>query len=181
VKATIAISRLLDWPSRLIGRWLIWLVAVLVALQFTNVLLRYVFSSSDIKLQESVIYTHAVLFMVMAGYACLTDDHVRVDIFYDPAGPRKRAVIDILGILFGVTPLCVMLGWFGWPFVLAAWKIREGAMFFGGIPAAYLLKTMIVVFVILLAVQALAVLLRCIAVLCGETVEPFDRSNGADA
>lgn len=181
MKALIAISRILDRPSRLVGRWLIWLVAILVALQFTNVVLRYVFHSSDIKLQESVIYTHATLFMVMAGYAFLTDDHVRVDILYDPAGPRRRALIDVLGILFGVVPLCAMLAWSGWPFVLAAWKIREGAMFFGGIPAAYLLKTMIVIFVFLLALQALAILLRSIAVLCGETVEPFDRSNGADA
>jgi len=182
MRTMIAISHVLDWPSRLIGRWLPWLVALLVGLQFSNVVLRYLFSSSSIKLQESVLYAHATLFMVTAGYAYLTDDHVRVDIFYDRAGPRKRAVIDIIGILFGVVPLCIMLGWYAWPYVLASWKIREGAMFFGGIPAAYLLKTMIPVFVVLLAVLALAILLRSIAVLAGrDDLDVFDRRGGADS
>jgi len=174
MKHLIAASRLLDWPSRLLGWGLKWLVAVMVLVQFANVALRYIFSSTRVQMQETVIYAHATLFMCLAGYALLRNDHVRVDMFYDRASPRTRAWIDLAGIVLGVMPLCALLGWFGWPYVAAAWRIREGAMFFGGLPYTYLLKTVILAFVALLAVQALAVLLRCIAVIAGETVELYD-------
>lgn len=170
----IAASRLLDWPSRLLGQGLKWLVAVMVLVQFANVALRYVFSTTRVQMQETVLYAHGILFMCLAGYAMLRNDHVRVDLFYDRAGPRTRAWIDLAGILLGVVPLCALLWWFGWPYVAASWRIREGAMFFGGLPYTYLLKTVILVFVALLAVQALAVALRCIAVIGGAKVELYD-------
>jgi len=158
----VAISRVLDWPSRLLGPTLPWLVAAVVLLKFLTVELRYVF------------YAHATLFMLMVGYTYLRDEHVRVDMFYDRMTARGKAWVDLLCVLFGVLPLCVMLAWFGWPYVRAAWAIREGALFFGGLPGTYLLKTVILVFVVLLVLQSLAIALRCIAVIAGGKVAVFD-------
>jgi hypothetical protein len=74
-----------------------WLALAMVLMQFAIVILRYVFGISYI-LQEGVLYMHAALFMLGAGYALLVDEHVRVDIFYArlsaPAGgdrPVRRA------------------------------------------------------------------------------------------
>ncbi|MFZ1482496.1 MAG: TRAP transporter small permease subunit [Paracoccaceae bacterium] len=169
----VAISRILDWPSRAIGAWLYWLVAAVVLFKFATVAMRYLFSSTSIMLQDSVIYAHATLFMLMVGYAWLMDDHVRVDMFYARMSARARAVVDLICILFGVLPLCVILGWFSWPYVTAAWKIREGALFFGGLPFTYLLKSVILGFVVLLVLQGLAIALRCIAVIAGQDVAVF--------
>ncbi len=170
----VAISRVLDWPSRLLGPTLPWLVAAVVLLKFLTVELRYVFYTTDAMLQDAVIYAHATLFMLMVGYTYLRDEHVRVDMFYDRMTARGKAWVDLLCVLFGVLPLCVMLAWFGWPYVRAAWAIREGALFFGGLPGTYLLKTVILVFVVLLVLQSLAIALRCIAVIAGGKVAVFD-------
>lgn len=171
----VAISRVFDWPSRVIGDWLYWLIAAVVLLKFGTVAMRYLFSSTSIKLGDSVIYAHATLFMLMAGYAWLRDDHVRVDIFYARMSPRRKALVDLACVIFGVLPLCFILGWFSWPYVKASWQIREGALFFGGLPGTYLLKTVILGFVVLMVLQAIAITLRCIAVIGGSDVKVFDR------
>src|SRR5690606_28051631 len=115
----------------------------------------------------------------MVGYAYLRDDHVRVDMFYAGASARAKAWVDLGCVLFGIMPLCIILGWFGWPYVRAAWAIREGALFFGGLPFIYLLKTVILAFVVLLVVQSLAILLRAIAVIGGRDVAVFDNRTGS--
>ena len=170
----VAISRVLDWPARIVGNWLYWLVAAIVLLKFANVAMRYLFSSTSIKLHDSVTYAHATLFMLMVGAAWLRDAHVRVDMLYAGMGSRGRALVDLTCILLAVIPFCVLLGWFSWPYVRAAWAIREGALFFGGLPGTYLLKTVILVFVVLLVLQSLAIALRCIAVIAGGKVAVFD-------
>lgn len=177
----VAISRVLDAPSRVIGASLYWLVAAVVLLKFSTVAMRYLFSSTSIKLQDSVIYAHATLFMLMVGYAWLKNDHVRVDMFYARMTARGRAIVDLVSVLFGVLPLCIILGWFSLAYVKMAWRIQEGALFFGGLPYTYLLKTVILAFVALLFVQALAVALRAVAVIGGAEVAVFDNGeNGGD-
>lgn len=172
--ALVALSRRLDAPSRWIGRWLRWLALVLVLVQLAVVVLRFVFASSHVMLQEAVLYTNAILFMSTVGYAFLADGHVRVDITYLDAPPRRKALIDLLGIVFMVVPLCVVMLWYGWPYVRASWAGLEGALFFGGIPAAFLLKTLIIVFPLLLLIQSLALALRMVAALCGGNEPVFE-------
>lgn len=176
----VAISRILDWPSRVIGASLYWLVAAVVLAKFSTVAMRYLFSSTSIKLQDSVTYSHATLFMLMVGYAWLKDDHVRVDMFYARMTARSRAIVDLGCVLLGVLPLCIILGWFSWNYVKAAWRIHEGALFFGGLPYTYLLKSVILGFVVLLFLQGVAIALRCIAVIGGADVEVFDPALAAE-
>lgn len=172
----VAISRILDWPSRILGPTLPWLVAAVVLLKFSTVGLRYVFHTTNSMLQDSVVYAHATLFMLMAGYAWLKDDHVRVDMFYANASARVKAWVDLGCVLLGVWPLLAILAWSGWPYVRAAWLIKEGAMFFGGLPYTYLLKGVIAVFVVLVAIQSFAILLRAVAVIGGSNTRVFDLS-----
>lgn len=139
----------------------------MVVVQFGVVVLRYVFGISDIALNESVLYMHATLFMLGAGYTLLIDKHVRVDIFYAKAGPRRQAMIDAAGHLLLLMPSMLALLWWSWPSVRNAWKIMEGALSVGGIPASFLLKSLIPAFCILLLIQSLACLLRALVVLRG--------------
>ena len=48
-----------------------WLALLMVLLQFVVVVMRYVFGVGFIFMQEGVIYLHATLFMVGAGYTML--------------------------------------------------------------------------------------------------------------
>ena len=67
-------------------------------------------------------------------------------------------------------PTVLAVLWFTRQFVVNSWDILEGPMSVGGIPASFLLKTLIPVFAVLLAVQGLALGLRAVSVLTAPVV-----------
>ncbi len=146
----------LDTINRLTGSLIRWCALWMVLLQFIIVLLRYVFGISYIFLNEGVLYFHATLFMLGAGYTFLVDGHVRVDIFYARRSARGKAITDLLGHLFFLFPSLLMLAWFSWPTVLSSWKILEGPVSVGGIPASFYLKSLIPAFCALLILQGVS-------------------------
>jgi len=150
----------LDRINRMIGLVVCWLALIMVLVQFTIVVLRYVYGVSSIALNESVLYMHATLFMLGAGYTLLIDGHVRVDIFQSKAGDIGKARIDLVGHLILLMPSMLALLYWSWPSVRNAWAIYEGPISVGGIPAVFLLKSLIPAFCVLLLVQSLACLLR---------------------
>jgi len=143
-----------------VGGMVRWCALLMVLIQFTLVILRYVFGISFIFFNESVLYLHASLFMLGAGYTLLIDGHVRVDIFYARHSVRHKAMIDIFGHLVFLLPAMLVLAYFSWPSVSSSWSILEGPISVGGIPASFLLKSLIPAFCALLIVQGIACLLR---------------------
>ena len=139
----------------------------MVLAEFALVLMRYVLGVGSIWLQESIIYAHAALFMLAAAWTLAADGHVRVDIFYADATPRPKAVVDLLGALLLLLPFTLTLLVLSWGYAGRAWTILEGSRETSGIPAVFLLKTLIPLFAGLLALQGLAQALRAALVLAG--------------
>ncbi len=162
-------SSAIDRFSALIGRVTAWLTLFMVLVTCIVVVLRYVFDTGFIWLQESVTWMHAVVFMMGAAYTLQRDEHVRVDVFYRELDARRKAMVDILGVVVFLLPLCIFLGWVAWDFVAASWKIREASRESGGLPYPMvpLLKTVLILMPITLGLQGVALLLRSAAVLRG--------------
>ena len=137
-----------------------WFALAMMLVQFMIVVGRYAFGVNSIALQESVLYMHAGLFMLAAGYTLLVDKHVRVDVFYAKASAATRRRIDIFGHLFMLMPSMMALLYWSWPSVRNSWKILEGPLSVGGIEAVFLLKSLIPAFCILVMLQSLAILIR---------------------
>lgn len=163
------VARAIDGVNQRIGAGVAWLALAMVLVQFVVVLLRYVFGISILVLQESIVYMHATLFMVGAGFTLLHDQHVRVDIFYREAAPRRKAWIDLLGVVAFLWPVCALIAAYGWPYVAKAWAVGEGSVESSGIEGVYLLKTLILVFVALIALQGLSLALKALLRLRGQT------------
>lgn len=142
------------------GRAVAWFTLALVVLTFTVVVLRYGFSLGWIWFQESITYLHAAVFMLAAAWTLGEDGHVRVDIFYRNASPRTRAVINVAGITLLLIPFCVFLIVIGWDYVAASWRLMEGSREAGGLPAVYLLKSLIILLPALLLLQCIPMLQR---------------------
>ncbi len=169
-----------DAASRAIGSVVKWLALLVVLVQFVVVVLRYIYGSSFIWMQEGVIYVHAFLFMLAIGYTFLVDGHVRVDVLYANWSARRRAWVDLIGIIVCVLPFCALLVWASWPFVSMSWRLGEGAMALGGLPLTPWLKSLIPAMAVLLAVQSLAIAIRCVAVLAGVAETHFPgRATGS--
>jgi len=146
-----------------LGRGVSWLTLLMVALIFGIVVLRYGFNKGWIWLQESVTYLHAAVFMVAAAWAFQTDDHVRVDIFYRARSERYQDGVNLLGTLLFLLPFSLFLLYIAWDYVNASWVTHEASREAGGLPAVFVLKTLILVLPVLLLLQSLVTLRQCAA------------------
>jgi len=163
----IATARALEAVVKATGRAVRWVALLMVLLQLAIVLARYLFGISYIFLNEGVLYMHAALFMLGAGYTLLVDEHVRVDIFYARRSARGKALTDLFGTVVFLLPSMLVLLWVTWPFVRNSWAVLEGPISVGGIPASFLLKTLIPLFCLLLILQGVAAALRDLLRLLG--------------
>ena len=142
--------------NHVIAKAVRWLVLAMALIQFAIVVVRYAFGFNSIAAQESVLYLHAAIFMLGAGYTLAIDQHVRVDVFYSKLTEAKRRVIDIAGHLFLLIPAMLALLYWSWASVLNSWSILEGPISVGGLQAVFLMKSLTPLFCALLLLQSLA-------------------------
>ena len=172
-----SVANKLDYLAELTGRTIAWLTLAMVLIMFTVVVLRYLFNSGSIALQESISYLHASVFMLGAAWTLKEDGHVRVDIFYSKLNHRARAWINLIGTLLLLLPVCGFIFYSSLDYVALSWSIREGSQETGGLNAVYLLKTAIPLMAVLLILQGCANILKSIVVIGGHSqVEKADLS-----
>lgn len=158
-------STRLDRLAAITGRATAWLTLLLVLITFTVVVLRYAFQFGSIAMQESILYLHASVFMLGSAYTLRYDGHVRVDIFYRGFSEKRKALVNLLGSLLLLLPVCIFLLWASWGYVANAWSLQEGSGETGGLPYVYLLKTLIPLCAFLLILQGISQALASLATL----------------
>jgi TRAP-type mannitol/chloroaromatic compound transport system permease small subunit len=162
----------IDRATATVGRAAAWCCLFIVLAEFAVVVMRYAFGIGSIRLQESVLYAHAALFMLAAAWTLQIDGHVRVDIFYAQANPRTKALIDLVGALVFLLPVTVVIGALSLPYVARSWTIFESSRETSGLPFVYLLKTLIPLFALLLGLQGVAQAIRAWLVLTASRLTP---------
>ena len=163
------IERFINWCGRAVS----WLTLFMVIVTFVVVVLRYLFDTGWIALQESISYMHAAVFLIGAAYTLQQDAHVRVDIFYSNMSPRGQALVNLFGTLLLLLPFCLFLIYSSWDFVSVSWSVREASQESGGLPFPFpgLMKSFIPVAAGLLSVQGLVIILRSLV-----TLRPAEQS-----
>jgi TRAP-type mannitol/chloroaromatic compound transport system permease small subunit len=167
LRALTAVAGLIDRLNEYVGRAVAWLTVLMVIDVFVVVVLRYVFSSGWIWMQETYVWMHGMVFTLGAGYTLLHDGHVRIDIIYRTAGVKYKALINLLGSLFLGLPVLWLLYSRSIPYVTRSWKGMETSAEAGGLPYLFILKTVIPVFCILFGLQLIALVLRSLCTLVG--------------
>ena len=133
---------------------------LLVLVQFTVVLLVYVFNVGSIQLQESLQYINAMMFLGGAGYTALHNEHVRVDIFYTNFSEPRQNWVNFLGTLFLLVPFLILFWISALPYILDSWSIMETSVESSGLPFVYILKTTLLLFALTMSLHAIADLMR---------------------
>lgn len=165
------VGQWIDRFNEKVGRGVSWLTALMVLVTTYDVIMRYLFRTSFVFIQELEWHLFAVLFLLAAGYTHLHGDHVRVDIFYARMSSKRKALVDlVLGVLF-LFSTCFLLVWTSIPFVKNSWAVLEGSPDPGGLPGRYLLKAVIPVSFILLALQGVSETIKNLFVVSGKEVE----------
>jgi len=167
--STESVDNLFDRISIVSGQATSWLTLVMILVTTVVVIMRYVFDVGLIWLQESVTWMHAVVFMVGAAYTLQHEEHVRVDVFYRDMTARRRAFVDVAGVLFFLFPMCGFLAFESYDFVAASWSIHESSRESGGLPYPFvpLLKTVLLIMPVMLALQGISLLQKALRSLRG--------------
>lgn len=150
-----------------IGRVVAMMTLGTVLACFATVYLRYALNTNVTWLQETYLWQHALVIVLGAAYTMMTGGFVRVDIFYAKMSPRRRAMVDIAGTVLFLFPfLFVLWGAFS-TFFLNSWRVDEGSPNPGGLPNWWILQLAMLVFVVLVALQGVALIARSLLVIGG--------------
>ncbi len=91
---------------------------LMVLITFLIVVLRYGFNLGWIAMQESVMYLHAMVFLLDAAHTLRVNEHVRVDIFYLRFCPKNQVKVDIFGGLLLLMPVIIFFFMVSFVFVI---------------------------------------------------------------
>jgi TRAP-type mannitol/chloroaromatic compound transport system permease small subunit len=175
-KVTSMVS-IIDNFTEVIGKIISWLTLLMVLLTFFIVVMRYGFNMGSIALQESVLYFHGLVFMLGAAYTLKGGGHVRVDIFYHKFSKRKQALVNVLGSVLLLLPVCLFIFFISFDYVSAAWRILEKSPEAGGLPFVYLNKSYLLILAMTLLIQGIAEIGRNLLVLMDNGPEKEQQPN----
>lgn len=159
------IIRIINLINKLIGETVSWLTLFMVLITFLVVVLRYGFNIGFIWMQESVRFMYAAVFLLCAGYTLLKGKHVRVDVLYLNLSERSKAIVDLLGSMFLLLPVCFVIFYYSWSYVINSWQQMEGSIEERGLHLVFIMKTFIWLFAILVSMQSLATIINSFIIL----------------
>ena len=168
----LAASRQIDRFNEAIGKSMRWLVLAAVLISAGNAIVRKAFSIGSNSLLEIQWYLLAAVFMLGGGYAFLRNVHVRIDFVSSKLSKRTNTIIDILGIIIFLIPLCLILINLSWPLFVSALTSGEMSSNAGGLIRWPVMMLIPLGFGLLL-LQAFSELTKRFAYLKGLIPEPF--------
>jgi TRAP-type mannitol/chloroaromatic compound transport system permease small subunit len=168
----LAASRQIDRFNEAIGKSMRWLVLAAVLISSGNAIVRKAFTIGSNSLLEIQWYLFAAVFMLGGGYAFLRNVHVRIDFVSSKLSKRTNTIIDILGIIIFLIPLCLILIHLSWPLFVSALTSGEMSSNAGGLIRWPVMMLIPLGFGLLL-LQAFSELTKRFAYLKGLIPEPF--------
>ena len=174
------IRRSIETVTTGVGRAVSWLAVLLIVVGTLNTVLRYLGGWLSVSLTSNAMgdiqwMIYSAMFLLGAGWTLREDAHVRVDILYERWSPRGQALVNLLGTLGLLLPFCGFALWVSWDYVLDSIRGLETTADAGQLPV-WPAKLLILLGFSMLALQALAVILRSVATLAGSPPE----DEGAD-
>ncbi|MBU0474697.1 MAG: TRAP transporter small permease subunit [Bacteroidetes bacterium] len=151
-----------DKTNSIIGKYSSWLTTMLVLVVVYDVILRYVFNQSSVGMQELEWHIFAILFLMGSAFTLLKDDHVRVDLFYSRFEEKKKALINIIGIIVFFIPFVLLIIYTSINYVDNSIVLNEASPDPGGLPARYILKAFIPISFFFLLLQGFSLLFKSI-------------------
>ena len=161
--------KFLDNLSQYVGHSVAWLTLLMIVFSLLNILSSWLFNSSSIAIQESVTWMHGFNFLLAIAYTLNKNDHVRVDIFYAKMSFKNKAVVDLIGSLFLLTPTAIFIAWASWPAFYLSWRVAEVSPEPGGLPMLFVLKALLLLMPLLLIIEAINQIIKNIQLIIKET------------
>jgi len=179
MRAMLRLAHAIDSFTEWLGTIATGLVLLTVAIGFYNVMARYIGRYIGMTLSsnfyiEAQWYLYSLVFFLGFAYILKHDVNVRVDFLYTHWSPRRKALVNLLGTTLLLIPFCIMGIYVTVNPVLSSWGLLPNGSWGAwevspdpnGLPRAPL-KSMIIVAFVTLLLQALAQIVKYVAVLRG--------------
>ncbi len=158
----LKISKFIDDFNVKVGKLFSWLLLLMVLFTSLIVVLRYLFNIGFIWMQELVRFFYAAVFLICAAYTLAEDAHVRVDIFYSKLSIKKKCIVNLIGSIIFLLPVCFITFYYSYSYVLNSWAQFEGSLEERGLHAVFIMKTFIWIFSFMLFAQGISIVSKSI-------------------
>jgi TRAP-type mannitol/chloroaromatic compound transport system permease small subunit len=167
----LRVSGAIDAFSERFGKLLSWLVVAAVVVSAVNAIIRKLFDMSSNSFLELQWVLFSIIFLLCAPWTLLRNEHIRIDIINHALPLRVRSWIDMIGHLFFLVPFTIVLLLTSVPFFLTSFRIREQSFSAGGLPQ-WPAKSLIMIGMALLLLQAISEIIKRAAVMAGAIPDP---------
>lgn len=171
MQSLLKLSRGIDAFTRWTGKRLAWLILVAVIISAINAIVRKTLDVSSNSWLELQWVLFSIVFLLCSPWTLLDNEHIRIDIVNNLLPKRVRDMIDVIGHLFFLLPLCVVMIITGGPFFWRSYQINEQSGNAGGLPQ-WPAKSLIIIAFAFLFVQGISELIKRIAVMRGLIPDP---------
>jgi len=137
-----------------------WLYGILMFVVVGNVIARYGFGIGSIELEEIQWHLYSAAFLLGLAMTYARDEHVRVDVIHSGFSPRRKAWIELLGCLFLLLPFAISVLWYSVPYFIESVAFNERSEMPNGLPARYVIKGILSLGLVMLTLQAAAVVIQ---------------------
>ena len=175
VHALLAVSRIIDAINMRLGKWVSWLVVIVVIISAANAVSRKMLGLSSNAWLELQWIMFSIIFMVCSPWTLMSNEHIRIDIVNTAFPKSVRNWIDIVGHVAFLLPLTIVMIVTGWPFFLASFELNEQSFNAGGLPQ-WPAKSLVVIGFALLFFQGISELIKRIAVMRGLIPDPYEQT-----
>jgi TRAP-type mannitol/chloroaromatic compound transport system permease small subunit len=183
IRRRLSLARSLRWFARAAdavvdaaGRAAAWLVLTVIIALFGQLPLREWVGAGHILANDYGQIAHAAVFMIGVAYAMRWDGHVRLDVFYQRMSRRTRLLVDLGGTLLFVAPWIAIVLWFSWATTVRSVAVLEKFPESWS-PGYWLFKVLLIVFGVLVSLQALGHVARDLAELIDDGEPTVDRGT----
>ena len=152
----------IDSLSLWVGKAFAWMILVLTLGVSYEVFVRYVLGAPTTWAFDFSYITYGALFMMAGAYTLSRNGHVRADVIYRLWKPSTQASVDLVLYIIFFLPAVLAFIYSGWNYAAMSIRFREVSIFSpAGVPV-FPLKTLVPVAGVLLLLQGIAEIIRCI-------------------
>ena len=154
-----------DHISTWTGKAVAWLILLLMSAVCVEVFKRYILNNPTSWAFDLDNMLYGTLFMMCGAYTLAQAGHVRADFIYIYMRPRGQAALDLALYLLFFMPCMLGLIYAGGGFAADSWRIGEHSTVTAEGPPVYHFKSVIPIAGVLVLLQGLAEIVRCVVCL----------------
>src|SRR2546430_14786775 len=155
----------IDGISTWVGKAAAWLIIALMTVVCVEVFKRYILNAPTAWIFDLDNMLYGTLFMMAGAYTLAQDAHVRGDFLYGSMKPRTQATLDLILYLLFFLPGMMALIYAGYDYAAISWGIDEHSNVTSNGPPVYPFKTIIPIAGVLVLIQGIAEIVRCVVCL----------------